>query len=61
MDKTLYRSGENRIIGGVCAGTAEYFDIDSAIVRLVWVLSVFAGGAGIWAYLIAWIDRKSVG
>lgn len=53
--KTLYRAGENRIIAGVCAGVADYFDIDPAIVRLLWVLSVFAGGAGIWAYLVAWI------
>jgi phage shock protein PspC (stress-responsive transcriptional regulator) len=55
MNKTLYRSGENRIIAGVCAGVAEYFDIDAAVIRFVWALSVFAGGAGIWAYLIAWI------
>ncbi|RJO61544.1 PspC domain-containing protein [candidate division WS5 bacterium] len=55
MSKTLYRSGENRIIAGVCGGVAEYFDIDPAIVRLVWALFAFAGGAGIWAYLVAWV------
>ncbi len=52
--KTLYRAGENRIIGGVCAGIADYFDIDPAVVRVIWVLSAFAAGAGIWAYLVAW-------
>ena len=52
--KTLYRAGENRIIGGVCAGVAEYFGIDPGIMRLIWVLSIFAAGAGVWAYLVAW-------
>lgn len=52
--KILYRTGENRIVAGVAGGTAEYFDIDPAIVRLIWILSFFAAGAGIWAYLVAW-------
>ncbi len=52
--KPLYRAGENRIIGGVCAGTADYFGINIAIIRLIWVLSALAAGAGIWAYLVAW-------
>ena len=51
--KRLYRS-QSRVIGGVCGGIAKYFDIDPAIVRLIWLLSVFAAGAGIWAYLVAW-------
>lgn len=53
--KILYRTGENRIIAGVCGGTAKYFDIDPAIIRITWLLSAFAAGAGIWAYLVAWI------
>lgn len=52
--KTLYRAGENRIVAGVCGGVADYFNIDPGIIRLIWVISVFAAGAGIWAYLIAW-------
>jgi phage shock protein PspC (stress-responsive transcriptional regulator) len=52
--KILYRSGENRIIAGVAGGVADYFNIDPGIVRIIWVLSAFAAGAGIWAYLIAW-------
>ncbi|MDD3041893.1 MAG: PspC domain-containing protein [Methanosarcinaceae archaeon] len=56
MDKTLYRSKKNRMIAGVCGGIAEYFDIDPTIVRLLWVLFVFLGvGAGIPAYIIAWV------
>ena len=53
MPKRLYRSRVNRMIGGVCGGVAEYFDIDPAIVRIIWVLSVFLGGTGILLYVAA--------
>lgn len=53
--KILYRSGKNRILAGVCGGIAEYFDIDPAVVRLVVVLFTLAGGAGVVAYIVAWI------
>ncbi|MFH1126795.1 MAG: PspC domain-containing protein [archaeon] len=53
--KKLYRSRKNRMIAGVCGGIAEYFDIDPTLVRLAWILVTFAGGAGLLAYLIAWI------
>ena len=53
--KRLYRSKKDRIIAGVCGGIAEYFDVDSTIIRLVWALSILFGGAGILAYLLAWI------
>jgi phage shock protein C len=43
------------MLGGVAAGLAEYFDVDPTIVRLVFVLSIFAGGAGFIAYIIMWI------
>lgn len=52
--KRLYRSREARI-GGVCAGIAEYFDVDPTIVRLLWVFFTPLGGGGILAYIIAWI------
>ncbi len=52
--KKLYRSRNNRMIFGVCGGLGEYFDIDPTLVRLVWLLFAF-WGAGILAYLIAWI------
>ena len=53
--KTLYRSRENAMIGGVCAGLAEYFNIDMSLVRLATVILIFPGGLSIWAYIIAWI------
>lgn len=51
----LYRSGDERILGGVCGGIAEYLGVDPVLIRLFWVLSVFAWGSGIIAYIIAWI------
>ena len=52
--KRLYRSGKERILGEVCGGVAEYFNVDPNIVRLLWVLFCFAYGAGVLLYLIAW-------
>jgi len=60
--KRLYRASEkDSMVGGVCAGIAEYFDIDPTIVRLLWVLFIFGMGTGLLAYLILWIvvPRKS--
>ena len=53
MDKRLYKSNENRMIGGVCGGIAEYFNIDPTLVRLGWVLFCALVGSGIIAYIIA--------
>ena len=52
-NKKLYRSVEDRMVGGVCAGIADFFDIDSTIVRLIFVLGFFASVSGLfWAYII---------
>ena len=50
--KRLYRSRNDRMIAGVCAGLADYLDIDPTIVRLMFVLGFVAGGATFWAYLL---------
>jgi phage shock protein C len=50
--KRLYRSKDDRMIAGVCAGLAEYIDIDPTIVRLLFALGLIAGGATFWAYLV---------
>ena len=55
MHKKLFRSARDKMIGGVAGGLGDYFDIDPTIVRLVFVLSVFVGGAGFIAYIIMWI------
>lgn len=49
----LQKSSNNKIIAGVCGGFAEYFCIDPTIVRLLWALSFFLGGLGLFAYIIA--------
>ena len=54
MAKKFMRSGKDQIIGGVCAGVANYFDIDPTIVRVIWGVLAFCYGAGVLAYLILW-------
>lgn len=51
MSKKLYRNTGNKMIAGVCAGIADYINIDPTLVRLLWAL-VGLSGAGIIAYLI---------
>jgi phage shock protein C len=53
--KRLYKSGKERILGGVCGGLGDYFNVDPTIVRLFWILFIFAFGTGILAYLVAWL------
>ncbi len=53
--KKLYRSRHNRMIGGVCGGIAEYFNIDPVIVRVVAVAFFFMGGSALLAYVIGLI------
>ncbi len=51
--KRLYRSRRERKLAGVCGGIAEYFNLDPSLVRLGWLVIVFAAGSGILAYIIA--------
>jgi phage shock protein PspC (stress-responsive transcriptional regulator) len=53
--RRLYRSGKDRILGGVCGGMAEYLGIDPVIIRLFWVIGTLAWGFGIILYIIFWI------
>ena len=53
MKKRLHRSNENKVIAGVCAGIAEYFDMDPTLIRLAWILFCALGGSGVLAYIIA--------
>jgi phage shock protein C len=53
--KRLMRSSRDKKIGGVCAGLAEYFDLDPTIVRVVWLLAIFFAGSGFLVYVILWI------
>ena len=51
--KKLYKSSTDKKLAGVCGGIAEYFDIDSTLVRLGWVVFCALGGSGVLAYIIA--------
>ena len=51
----LVRPRQDRKVAGVCAGFAEYFDLDVALIRIVWVLCVVCGGVGALAYVVCWI------
>ena len=54
MDKRLYRSRRQRLLGGVCGGIAVYFDIDPTLIRFGWALLSLFAFAGVIAYAIAW-------
>jgi len=51
-DKKLKKSADKKLCG-VCGGLAEYLDMDPTIVRIIWIIFTFCGGAGIIAYIIA--------
>jgi phage shock protein C len=51
----LVRPRQGRKIAGVCLGFAEYFDLDVALVRIVWAVCTLGGFVGGIAYLAAWI------
>ncbi len=53
-NKKLYRSCSDKMLGGVAGGLAEYFEVDSVLMRLIFLLLILAG-AGILVYLLAWI------
>ena len=53
MEKKLYRSTTDKKIAGVCGGLAQYLNIDSTIIRLVWLLLILFAGCGLLAYIIA--------
>jgi len=53
QQRRLYRSQTNKVIAGVCGGLAEYLNVDTTIVRIVWVLLTLLGGSGIILYILA--------
>lgn len=53
--KRLYRKSSNKVLGGVCAGFGEYWNIDPIILRIIFVVLFFGFGAGLLFYLLLWI------
>lgn len=59
MKKTLYRTEKDKMIGGVCGGLGEYFEIDPTLVRLFFALIFFGYGSGLMLYIFLWIIMPS--
>lgn len=55
MEKKLQRDTQHKVIGGVCAGLANYFGTDASLVRLLLAFMILFAGTGIGLYLILWI------
>ena len=53
--KKLLRSRNNKMVGGVCAGVAEYLGTDPTLIRLLWACTIIFAGAGLLAYIICWL------
>ncbi|MCR4722129.1 MAG: PspC domain-containing protein [Lachnospiraceae bacterium] len=56
--KTLCKSRNDKKLFGVCGGIADYFGIDSTLVRIITVLLVAVGGMSLWVYIIAALLMK---
>lgn len=59
MKKRLVRNTDDGLLGGVCAGIADYMDMDVTVVRLLWIVLSYALGVGIITYLIVWVIMPS--
>ncbi len=55
VNKKLMRSRADKKIAGVCAGFANYFELDVTLVRIIWLMLAIFGGCGVLGYIIAWI------
>lgn len=53
--KRLTRPKNNKVIAGVCAGIANYFNIDPVLVRIIWLVLLLFLGIGLFPYLILWV------
>jgi phage shock protein C len=51
-NRKLYRSQNEKMIGGVCGGIANYMDMDPTIVRLIFIILLLMGGNGFLIYII---------
>ncbi len=58
-DKKLYRSQNEKVVGGVCGGLGNYFSIDPLAFRILFVLvTLISKGVGLLAYIIMWVVLK---
>ena len=61
IKKSLYRDTDNKMLGGVASGLAEYMNWDVTLVRLAFVFCLFAVQGSVLAYILAWIIVPSKG
>lgn len=54
-NKRLQRNVQNKVIGGVCSGLADYFGIDAIIPRVIFIALILGAGTGAVLYLIFWV------
>ena len=54
-ERRLFRQPKDKMLGGVCTGLSEYFEIDPVILRVLFVIALFLGTMGFWLYVILWI------
>ena len=54
MQQRLYRSQKDKIIGGICGGLGDYFDVDPVFFRVLFVVLTFVNGIGLLLYIILW-------
>lgn len=55
MEKQLRRNTDDKVLGGVCSGLANYMDVDPVAVRLAFVLGTLFWGIGPLIYLVMWL------
>ena len=55
MDKKFVLSSSDKKIAGVCGGIAEYFGVDTLLVRIAFVLFAVIGSLSFWVYLLLWL------
>jgi len=55
MEKRLFRSELNKVVGGVCGGLGDYLGIDPVFIRIFFILWTVLGELGVLAYLILWV------
>jgi len=53
--RKLYRSRTQRMVAGVCGGLAEYFNVDTTVIRVLFLVVTLFGGAGLVVYVVMWI------
>jgi phage shock protein C len=53
--RKLVRPMHRKKIAGVCAGFADYFDVDVTLMRIIWLVAALFTGVGFIAYIVGWI------